>query len=146
MTGDYGFLVGIEIDFSTLTPIMRMIRLLQHHCQLSRNGAIQELHWIKNYIQRQKTKTHYSISRHNDSVDCSDNSMTPQTIPRTLNDKRQLESLVHDRCFRQKPLQYILESQPFCALDFITQSPILIPRFAFFVYMRNSSDLKLNSG
>ncbi|KAI8979307.1 hypothetical protein BDF20DRAFT_868770 [Mycotypha africana] len=43
-------------------------------------------------------------------------------------EQKQLDEFVEQRVLKQKPLQYILGSQPFCELDIISRSPTLIPR------------------
>ena len=40
----------------------------------------------------------------------------------------QLQNWINQRVHNKKPLQYILGSVPFCNLDILTASPILIPR------------------
>jgi release factor glutamine methyltransferase len=41
---------------------------------------------------------------------------------------KRLEQNVRDREERSKPLQYVLGTQPFCGLDILLRSPVLIPR------------------
>jgi methylase of polypeptide subunit release factors len=63
-------------------------------------------------------RNEYTLS----SLKQSFESLTPQSISK-------LESWVHSRSSRHKPLQYILGTQPFCGLELKVRPPILIPRW-----------------
>jgi methylase of polypeptide subunit release factors len=46
----------------------------------------------------------------------------------SIADSARLERWKYDRVIRQKPLQYILGTQPFLGHELIVRRPILIPR------------------
>src|SRR5436190_17011983 len=85
---------------------------------LSKNGnninqAKQELKWLTQHVLQQTRKNSFRLGEKN------------------LNDfeKNLLNELINERVEKSKPLQYILGTQPFCDLEIITKSPVLIPRW-----------------
>ncbi|CAB4409834.1 unnamed protein product [Rhizophagus irregularis] len=86
---------------------------------LSANGnnitqAKQELRWLTQYVLQKTRKNFFFLSEE-----------------KNLNEieKNLLNELINERVEKSKPLQYILGTQPFCDLEIITQSPVLIPRW-----------------
>ncbi|RIA97718.1 S-adenosyl-L-methionine-dependent methyltransferase, partial [Glomus cerebriforme] len=77
------------------------------------NQAKQELKWLTQHVLQKTRKNSFLLKEKN------------------LNDfeKNLLNELINERVEKSKPLQYILGTQPFCDLEIITESPVLIPRW-----------------
>ncbi|GBC04894.1 hypothetical protein RclHR1_05930004 [Rhizophagus clarus] len=77
------------------------------------NQAKQELRWLTQHVLQKTRKNSFLSDEKN------------------LNkfEKNLLNELINERVEKSKPLQYILGTQPFCDLEIITQSPVLIPRW-----------------
>lgn len=52
-----------------------------------------------------------------------------------------VNAAIRDRVLFDKPLQYVLGTQPFGELDIVTRPPVLIPRYAFCYMSKNEEEL-----
>ena len=84
----------------------------------SAQAAQQELQWMRQHLKSRSIRI---------SSSSSGNRLTADDAA-TLID-RQLEQMLKHRVDRHKPLQYLLQTQPFCDLDFYARPPVLIPRY-----------------
>jgi release factor glutamine methyltransferase len=91
------------------------IRQLLKVCDNNVNQAKQELRWITQHALKQTRHKNYNCN--------SDN--VPQLDQK---ESKIIAKMVEDRVEKFKPLQYILGTQPFCDLEIITKTPVLIPR------------------
>jgi methylase of polypeptide subunit release factors len=110
----------------------KLVTCLLKNKGLNLNEAGNELRWMIERIKHKRKPDHQTPN----SVD------TKRILYKGLNE-REIEKLTRwctDRGVRNKPLQYILQSQPFGSLSIICRRPVLIPRVETEIWVQDEVD------